>query len=141
MEPMEEDGDLRRLSKQLETVIRRLDLIEAVLTEQRSYPELAALMGDLKMSANLYNEPLKLIQRLITAKRIVQRSEEPRDEVSRLILNSLAIRGPMNVSGLAREITSVRGSASRVTVRKRLKALLEEGVVVKDEDGSYRLRE
>jgi DNA-binding transcriptional ArsR family regulator len=138
---MEEDGDLRRLSKQLETVIRRLDLIEAVLTEQRSYPELAALMGDLKMSANLYNEPLKLIQRLITAKRIVQRSEEPRDEVSRLILNSLAIRGPMNVSGLAREITSVRGSASRVTVRKRLKALLEEGVIVKDEDGSYRLRE
>jgi DNA-binding transcriptional ArsR family regulator len=138
---MEEDGDLRRLSKQLEAVIRRLDLIEAVLTEQRSYPELAALMGDLKMSANLYNEPLKLIQRLITAKRIVQRSEEPRDEVSRLILNSLAIRGPMNVSGLAREITSVRGSASRVTVRKRLKALLEEGVIVKDEDGSYRLRE
>jgi DNA-binding transcriptional ArsR family regulator len=138
---MEEDGDLRRLSKQLEAVIRRLDLIEAVLTEQRSYPELAALMGDLKMSANLYNEPLKLIQRLIMAKRIVQRSEEPRDEVSRLILNSLAIRGPMNVSGLAREITSVRGSASRVTVRKRLKALLEEGVVFKDEDGSYRLRE
>jgi len=138
---MEEDGGLRRLSEQLEAVIRRLDLIEAVLTEQRSYPELAAIMGDLKMSANLYNEPLKLIQRLITAKRIVQRSEEPRDEVSRLILNSLAIRGPMNVSGLAREITSARGSASRVTVRKRLKALLEEGVVVKDEDGSYRLKE
>ena len=138
---MEEDGDLRRLSQQLEAVIRRLDLIEAVLTEQRSYPELAALMGDLKMSANLYNEPLKLIQRLITAKRIVQRSEEPRDEVSRLILNSLAVRGAMNVSGLAREITSVRGSASRVTVRKRLKALLEEGVIMKDEDGSYRLKE
>jgi DNA-binding transcriptional ArsR family regulator len=138
---MEEDGDLRRLSKQLETVIRRLDLIEAVLTEQRSYPELAALMGDLKMSATLYNEPLKLIQRLITAKRIVQRSEEPRDEVSRLILNSLAVKGAMNVSGLAREITSVRGSASRVTVRKRLKALLEEGVIEKEEDGSYRLKE
>jgi DNA-binding transcriptional ArsR family regulator len=138
---MEEDGDLRRLNKQLETVIRRLDLIEAVLTEQRSYPELAALMGDLKMSATLYNEPLKLIQRLITAKRIVQRSEEPRDEVSRLILNSLAVKGAMNVSGLAREITSVRGSASRVTVRKRLKALLEEGVIEKEEDGSYRLKE
>jgi DNA-binding transcriptional ArsR family regulator len=138
---MEEDGDLRRLSEQLEAVIRRLDLIEAVLTEQRSYPELAALMGDLKMSATLYNEPLKLIQRLITAKRIIQRSDEPRDEVSRLILNSLAVKGAMNVSGLAREITSVRGSASRVTVRKRLKALLEEGVIVKDEDGSYRLKE
>ena len=138
---MEEDGDLRRLSKQLETVIRRLDLIEAVLTEQRSYPELAALMGDLKMSATLYNEPLKLIQRLITAKRIIQRSDEPRDEVSRLILNSLAVKGAMNVSGLAREIISVRGSASRVTVRKRLKALLKEGVIVKDEDGSYRLKE
>jgi hypothetical protein len=50
---MDEGGDLRKLSEQLEAVMRRLDLIEAVLTEQKNYPELAAIMGDLKMSTAL----------------------------------------------------------------------------------------
>ncbi|HIH89208.1 TPA: hypothetical protein HA344_08385 [Candidatus Bathyarchaeota archaeon] len=138
---MGDDGDLDKLSEQLDAVMRRLDLIEAVLTEQKQYPELAALMGDLKMSAALYNEPLKLIQRLITARRVIQRSEEPRDEVSRIILNSLAVKGAMNVSALSREVSATRGTASRVTIRKRLKELLKEGAVVKNEDGTYRLRE
>lgn len=138
---MDEGGDLRKLSEQLETIMRRLDLIEAVLTEQKNYPELAAIMGDLKMSTALYNEPLKLIQRLITTRRVLQRSQEPRDEVSRLILNTMAIKGAMNVSELAREVASTRGSASRITIRKRLKELLEEGVLVKNEDGTYVLRE
>jgi len=137
---MEDDADLRSLSEQLEAVMRRLDLIEAVLTEQRSYPELVAVMSDLRMSASLYNEPLKLIQRLITLRRITQRAE-PRDEVSRIILNTLAVKGALNVSELAREVAVARGSASRVTVRKRLSILIDEGIIKKNADGSYRLRE
>ena len=137
---MEDDADLRSVSEQLEAVMRRLDLIEAVLTEQRSYPELAAVMSDLRMSASLYNEPLKLIQRLITVRRINQRAE-PRDEVSRIILNTLAVKGALNVSELAREVAVARGSASRVTVRKRLSILIDEGILKKNADGSYRLRE
>jgi predicted transcriptional regulator len=137
---MEDDADLRSLSEQLEAVMRRLDLIEAVLTEQRSYPELVAVMSDLRMSASLYNEPLKLIQRLITVRRITQRAE-PRDEVSRIILNTLAVKGALNVSELAREVAVARGSASRVTVRKRLSILIEEGIIKKNAEGSYRLRE
>ena len=137
---MEDDVDLRSLSEQLEAVMRRLDLIEAVLTEQRSYPELVAVMSDLRMSASLYNEPLKLIQRLITVRRITQRAE-PRDEVSRIILNTLAVKGALNVSDLAREVAVARGSASRVTVRKRLSILIDEGIIKKNADGSYRLRE
>jgi predicted transcriptional regulator len=137
---MEDDADLRSLSEQLEAVMRRLDLIEAVLTEQRSYPELVAVMSDLRMSASLYNEPLKLIQRLITVRRITQRTE-PRDEVSRIILNTLAVKGALNVSELAREVAVARGSASRVTVRKRLSILIEEGIIKKNAEGSYRLRE
>jgi hypothetical protein len=137
---MEDDADLRNVSEQLEAVMRRLDLIEAVLTEQRSYPELAAVMSDLRMSASLYNEPLKLIQRLITVRRINQRAE-PRDEVSRIILNTLAVKGALNVSELAREVAVARGSASRVTVRKRLSILIDEGIINRNADGSYKLRE
>jgi hypothetical protein len=47
----------------------------------------------------------------------------------------------MNVSQLSREIAYTRGSASRVTVRKRLKGLLEEEVILKNADGTYSLKE
>jgi DNA-binding Lrp family transcriptional regulator len=45
----------------------------------------------------------------------------------------------MNISQLAREVASERGSASRVTIRKRIKSLLEEGIVEKGEGYDYKL--
>jgi len=64
-----------------------------------------------------------------------------RDEVSRIILNALALKGPMNISQLTREVARERGSASRVTVRKRINMLLDVGVVEKDEGFDYKLVE
>jgi hypothetical protein len=87
-------GDLRALSEKLEEVMRRLDYIEAMITETRKYPEVASLMRDLRIGAQLYDEPLKMIQRMIEVKRFLDRNEESRDEVTREILNSLALRGP-----------------------------------------------
>jgi len=133
------EGDLRELSEKLELVMRRLDYLEAILTESRKYPELAHLMGDLKVGAALYGEPLKLIQRLLSVRRHLERSAASRDEVSRIILNALALRGPMNISQLTREVAREKGSASRVTVRKRVQGLLDEGVVEKGEGFEYRL--
>ena len=133
--------DLKALNEKLERMMRRLDYLEAILTESRQYPEIARLMGDLKVGAALYGEPLKLIQRLIGIRRYLDRTPESRDEVSRIILNALALKGPMNISGLTREVATERGSASRVTVRKRVTDLLEEGVIEKGEGFDYRLVE
>ncbi len=47
----------------------------------------------------------------------------------------------MNISGLTREVATERGSASRVTVRKRVLDLLEEGMIEKGEGFDYRLVE
>ena len=135
------EEDLKALNEKLGQMIRRLDYLEAILTESRRYPELARLMGDLKVGAALYGEPLKLIQRLLGVRRYLDRSPESRDEVSRIILNALALKGPMNISQLTREVTRERGSASRVTVRKRVSSLLSEGVVEKGEGFEYRLVE
>ena len=131
--------DLKGLNKKLEQMMLRLDYLEAILTESRQYPELARLMGDLKVGAALYGEPLKLIQRLLSVRRLLSRSPESRDEVSRIILNVLALKGPMNISQMTREVAGERGSASRVTVRKRVNDLLEEGVIEKGEGFEYRL--
>ncbi|MFQ6053948.1 MAG: hypothetical protein ACE5OO_06965 [Candidatus Bathyarchaeia archaeon] len=135
------ERDLRALSEKLEQVIRRLDFLEAVLTESRQYPELAQLMRDLRVGAALYGEPLKLIQRLISVRRYLDRSPESRDEISRVILNALALKGPMNISQLTREVARERGSASRVTVRKLVHGLLDEGVIERGEGFEYRLVE
>lgn len=135
-----EDG-LKALNEKLERMMQRLDYLEAILTESRQYPEIARLMGDLKVGAALYGEPLKLIQRLIGVRRHLDRTPESRDDVSRIILNALALKGPMNISALTREVATERGSASRVTVRKRVTDLLEEGVIEKGEGFDYRLVE
>ena len=133
--------DLKELNRKLEAMMNRLDHLEAILTESRQYPEMAQLMGDLRVGASLYSEPLKLIQRLISVRRHLGRGEEHRDEVSRIIMNALALKGPMNVSQLAREVQRERGKGSRVTVRNKLHELEAEGVVERGEDHSYRLAE
>ncbi len=133
------EEDLKSLNEKLERMMQRLDYLEAILTESHQYPEIAQLMGDLRVGAALYGEPLKLIQRLLGVRRYLEKTPDSRDEVSRIILNALALKGPMNISQLTREVAGERGSASRVTVRKRVTALLEEGVIEKGEGFEYRL--
>jgi len=62
------ERDLRELNEKLERLMHRLDYLEAILTESRNYPELARLMGDLRVGAALYGEPLRLIQRLLNVR-------------------------------------------------------------------------
>jgi hypothetical protein len=135
------EDDLKSLNEKMERMMRRLDYFEAILTESRQYPELAQLMGDLKVGAALYGEPLKLIQRLLGVRRYLERTPDSRDEVSRIILNLLALKGPMNISQMTREVERERGTASRVTVRKRVQDLLEEGAIEKGDGFEYRLKE
>jgi len=132
-------GDLKEVNDKLEEVIRRLNSLEAMITETRRYPEVANLMHDLKIGAQLYDEPLKMLQRLLEVKHYLDRNTESRDEITREILNVLALKGSMNVSELTREIASIRGKASRVTVKKHLDALLNEKVVNKIVAGKYQL--
>lgn len=135
------DEDLKSLNEKMERMMARLDYLEAILTESRQYPELAQLMGDLKVGAALYGEPLKLIQRLLGVRRYLEKTPDSRDDVSRIVLNSLALKGPMNISEMTREVERERGTASRVTVRKRVMDLLEEGAIEKGDGFEYRLKE
>ena len=132
-------GDLKELNEKLEEVIHRLNSLEAMITETRKFPEVASLMHDLKIGAQLYDEPLKMLQRLIEVKHYLERNTESRDEITREILNSLALKGPMNISELTREMANIRGKASRVTVKKRIDTLLQKKIVSRNETGRYQL--
>jgi hypothetical protein len=123
----------------LAEVIRRLNYLEAMMVESRKYPEIASLLRDLKIGAQLYDEPLKMIQRLVEVKRFIERDEEGKDEITRSILNALALKGSMNISELTRELRDIRGKASRVTVKKRINELMEKKMIVRSSKGGYEL--
>ena len=52
-----------------------------------------------------------------------------RDELSRSIIEILAVRGPLNISRLTLELRKRRGRASRRIVSDRVKMLKEKGLV------------
>jgi division protein CdvB (Snf7/Vps24/ESCRT-III family) len=132
-------SDLKELNEKLDEVVHRLNSLEAMIMETRRFPEVASLMHDLKIGAQLYDEPLKMIQRLIEVKHYLDRNTDDRDEITREILNSLALKGPMNISEMAREMANIRGKASRVTVKKRLDTLIQKKIVTRNENGRYQL--
>jgi len=79
----------------------------------------------------MYGEPLKTLNRIVSAKKLIE-STSVKDEINKIILNYLAVKGPKNISEVTREIKRQRGKASRTTVRNRIKHLIETGALIKD---------
>lgn len=119
---------LKNLNEKMDSIISRLDYLEQVIAR---YPDLATLSEVVfwfKTGLKIYDEPLKVLNRLLSLSGMM---DEKMDEISRVIIQSLALRGGMNISQLTREVKAQRGKASRKTVRTKLKALVEKGLVEK----------
>ncbi len=137
--PLPTVDSLESLNEKLDWIVRRLNYLEAVLTESQKYPEVVGFLRSLKIGTALYGEPLKTLDRLISARRLVK-STSQQDEINRIILNAIALKGHQNISQLTREVQYQRGKASRTTVRKRVKKLLQSKAIIK-EGNYYRLAE
>jgi len=133
------EATLRSLNEKLEWIVRRLSYLESLLAESQKYPEVVGFLQSLRLGTALYGEPLKILSSLVSARRLLE-SAPQRDEVSRIILNTIALKGPRNVSQLTKEVQSQRGKASRTTIRKRVRELLQSKTLIK-EGGYYRLAE
>ncbi len=123
------EARVRDLDDKLDRIIKRLDTIETVMANSQQNQELSSLLSDLKGGVSLYSEPLKAIKRLYDARKFLKTREVERDELSRLIIQALALRGELNISQLERELRSARGTASRRIIRNRLAKLEKDGVV------------
>jgi len=130
---MPEEADVRKtlrdLNEKLDLIIRRLDHVEQTVGQHPEGAGVSDVVYWLKTGVRLYDEPLKVLNRLLSLSRTVEKPGLRMDELSRLIVQSLALRGPMNVSQLTREIKTKRGKASRKTVRARLETLQAKGLV------------
>ena len=131
------DGSLKSLNQKLDWIISRLNYLEAVLTESQQYPEVVDFLQSLKLGTALYGEPLKTLNQIVSARQLIE-STAQKDEVNKIILNYIAVKGPRNISELTREIGRQRGKASRTTTRKKVKQLVESKALVR-EGSRYRL--
>ena len=134
---------VREVDEKLDAIIRRLDTIEAAVAVSQQTAQLSGVLSDLRTGITLYSEPLKAIKRLYDARRFLEMRAIEKDEISRLMVQSLAMRGELNISQIERAVRAQRGKASRRIIRERLRMLQEQGVVTQViRDGrKYRLVE
>ncbi len=134
--------DIQELGRKLDAIANRLEMLEALIVSNPDYAGLVPYLRMTQASVSLYNEPLKLLSRLRLAEKR-QKGLRTRDEISRCIVQALALKGPLSTSALAREVRAARGKSSRRIVRERLLKLEGEGIVrqAKGKAGTYELVE
>jgi len=122
-------SNVENLSKKLDEIINRFDLLEKMILENPEHRGVAAAVGLARLSIGVYGEPLKLAERLKNAENYLRRKQISQDEISRCIIQALAVKGALNISAITRQVTGMRGKASRRIVRERVKKLQAQGVL------------
>jgi len=130
--------DSRGAERALREVIARLESIEKRLEKLESYlAQHSAAGGD--EAARALALALKLVKgggvavdlawlatRLTKVQPVIAAA---RDELSKSILEVVALKGPLNITELTRELRKYRGKASRRIVAERVDKMAREGLL------------
>jgi len=121
--------ELRTLNKKLSEIMKRLEIIEAAVMLES--PQLSSIVRGLEGGLQLYREPLIFVERIGALRKLMKNKDIAKDEISRTIVISLALRGPLNISQMTEIVKAERGKASRRIIRERLRKMEARGVVSK----------
>ena len=125
------ESNVEELGKKLDQILRRLDLLEELIVEKPEFEGLTAALRLTRVGIGMYGEPLKIAARIKNASAYLKQNLIAQDEISRCIIQALAVKGALNISAITRQVTSMRGKASRRIVRERVLKLQDQGILVK----------
>ena len=126
------NGNIEELDKKLDQILHRLDLLEELILEKPEYEALTAALKLTRAGIGIYGEPLKIAARLKNANVYLQQKPLSQDEITRCIIQVLAMKGPLNVSTITRQVAIMRGKSSRRIIRQRVNSLLHQGILIQE---------
>ena len=143
MSAKDSSNNMEELGKKLDQILRRLDMLEELILEKPEYAGLTTALKITRAGIGIYGEPLKIAARLKNAQTFLQQKNIAQDDISRCIIQVLAMKGPLNMSGITRQVAAMRGKASRRIIRQRVKSLIQQGIVTQETGKipSYNLKE
>lgn len=136
-------SSIEELSKKMDRILERLSLLEGAMMGSPDGEAMATTLKLMRAGIGAYGEPLKVAARLKVAERALRDGAVAKDDISRCIVQSLALRDSLNISAITREVEAMRGRASRRIIRDRLKLLEGRGLLARI-DGKvpkYRLKD
>lgn len=120
---------LKEVVEKLKAIERRLEKLEERLSKTEGGDEAARILAlalKLVRTGGLAADLTWLAARLAKVQPLIAAA---RDELSRSILEVVALKGPLNISALTEELRRYRGKASRRIVAERVARMAEEGLL------------